>query len=166
MLFDNANNLIDETLFSPATRMVLKAMRVYGIMPVRFGNSMSIMSEATSTGYLDLTTEQVSELIGKPADPRYSSWLQLLQTVAEELSTIPIATSQSVLAIDVGTTELNIGISNFDVVVGSIGQADIGESFIKNYDYEGSISVILILLAAIVFLPGCIIFGIYLINSD
>jgi hypothetical protein len=45
-LVTEENNLIDESAFAPITRLVLRGMRTYGVMPVRTGVSMSIVHES------------------------------------------------------------------------------------------------------------------------
>lgn len=58
------NSLINEDLFAPVTKMVLKAFRTYGVMPVRLGSTMSVLSESVTTGFVMMNASQAQALAG------------------------------------------------------------------------------------------------------
>merc|ERR1711964_357851 len=88
--------------------------------------------------------------------------------LARELSEIPVASASqedsifSLLAPDT----LRMESANWEVVVGQPGDTDIGESFIDGYNYNGSIDVVLVILACCFFVPVAGICGYLLINRQ
>ena len=168
-LVDIENKTIDETRFSPLTRMVLRAYREYGIMPTTVGPSMSLITESLVTGFLNVTQDELEVLLGgRPVKEQLSFWYQALLLLARELSEIPIASASqqdsifSLLAPDT----LRMETANWEVVVGQPGKMDIGESFIDGYNYNGSIDVVLVILACCFFVPVAAICGYLLINRQ
>jgi len=168
-LVDIENKTIDETKFTPLTRMVLRAYRAYGIMPTTVGPSMSLITESLVTGFLNVTEDELQVLLGgRPVSPQLSYWYQALLLLARELSEIPVASASqedsifSLLAPDT----LRMESANWEVVVGQPGDTDIGESFIDGYNYNGSIDVVLVILACCFFVPVAGICGYLLINRQ
>jgi hypothetical protein len=58
------NSVIDESTFSPVTQLVLNACRTYGIMPLRLGPGMTIVTESISTGSVRMNSSQAQVLAG------------------------------------------------------------------------------------------------------
>ena len=167
-LVDMENKTIDESVFSPVTKMLLKGFREFGVMPVRPGPGMNIISESVLTGTLIATNSQLEELTGRTTNPLFSNWYQVLEVLAQELSTIPLAsvfedeTFFSLLSPDT----LRVSQVNWEVVVGDIGTSSIGESFFYGYNYFGSIDVVLVILACCFFAPLSAVFGYFLVSQQ
>lgn len=94
-LRSHLNLPIDETVFSPITRMVLRAMRTFGVSPVRLGSSMTLLTESVVTGFLNVSFERAQQLAGEGTRlekrKEMGLWSQLLRILAQQLAQIPLA---------------------------------------------------------------------------
>lgn len=166
-LLDSSGVAIDERQFAPVTRLVMQAMRTYGVIPVRVGTAFSILTESTQTGFLNVTQGQLNVLLGRNATNGVSAWFQVLTQISQDLANIPLGyLTNPPLAwgFQRNNVQLRLNYTNWEVVRGAIGVEPIGEGFFGNYNYFGSIDAVLVILACTVFLPIAILVGCILVR--
>ncbi len=115
-LVDEEGNTIDETSLAPITRMFIKAFRTYGGYVVDNATGFSFYAEDIHTGSLDLTDDEVNQLIGKSAGTPLPSgktkWELVIEKLAVEVELIPIAEGEN----EETPKNATITTSNFEVV--------------------------------------------------
>ncbi|MFQ5422262.1 MAG: hypothetical protein ACE5EY_18095 [Anaerolineae bacterium] len=117
-IVDDEGNLVDENLLSPASQMVLAALRTYGAYLVDNSGGFTFYAEDIHTGNLNLTTDEVNELIGQPPGTPLPAgktrWQVVMEALDNELSLIPIAYGPWTDGQDPATA--TISTANFEVV--------------------------------------------------
>ncbi len=86
---------IDEDTLAPITRMYLTALRTYGAYVVDNSEGFTFYAEDIHTANLQLSDEEVNELIGQPADsplsPCKTKWQMVMEKLNDEVGAIPLA---------------------------------------------------------------------------
>ncbi|MHC4093420.1 MAG: hypothetical protein ACYSVY_24635, partial [Planctomycetota bacterium] len=94
-LVDDGGEPFDEEEFAPITRMYLAALRNYGAYIVENADGFSFYAEDIHTADLDLSDEEVNELIGQPSDtpldPCKTKWQIVIEKLGNDLEPIPVA---------------------------------------------------------------------------
>jgi hypothetical protein len=94
-IVDDAGSVVDEGQLTPVTRMFLAALRTYGAILVDNAGGFIFYAEDIHTADLDLTDDQVNELIGlppgTPLPPDKTKWQLVMEKLNEELEQIPFA---------------------------------------------------------------------------
>jgi hypothetical protein len=109
---------LDETVLAPITRMFLAALRDYGAYVVDNGGGFSFYAEDVHTAKVDLSDQQVNELIGAPVGSALpagtNKWQILMETLNLELESIPLAYGPWEDGQD--PTTATVSVSNFEVI--------------------------------------------------
>ncbi|MCD4722734.1 MAG: hypothetical protein K8S13_23185 [Desulfobacula sp.] len=109
---------IAESGVSPIMLMFLTALRTYGGIVVDNAGGFSFYAEDIHTGNLQLTDDQVNQLIGNTIGTQIPSnktkWQLVLETLARELEQIPLAFGPWTSGQDPATASITT--SNYDVV--------------------------------------------------
>lgn len=168
-LFDVNGQLLNETLaFSPVTRMVVAALRKFGVIMTRVTPGFFLETESTITANMDPSL--AASLLGSSLLPAGSSaWSEVMARLTRELAAVPMGVPASGnVAVKIPSLSLDLSVQlgsvNWDVVSGTVGREAIGEGFIQDYDYAGSISVVLIILAVVIFVPTAMGIALWIIN--
>ncbi|MCJ7552162.1 MAG: hypothetical protein MUQ30_21030 [Anaerolineae bacterium] len=116
---------IDDLLVAPITHMFLTALRTYGAYVLDASGGLTFYAEDIHSANLQLTDEEVNALIGQPLDAPLptglTKWQIVMEQLAEDLTSIPLASGGSVPWWEYESTGRNpgnatIGYSNFEVV--------------------------------------------------
>ncbi|MFQ5589869.1 MAG: hypothetical protein ACE5HE_01785 [Phycisphaerae bacterium] len=118
-IVDEEGTTIDESALAPITRMYLAALRSYGLYIVDNSDGFTFYAEDIHTGNLQLSDDEVNELIGQPAGTPLpagrTKWHTVLDALRDDLETIPFASGDWWAdGFDPSTT--TYGIANFEVV--------------------------------------------------
>lgn len=118
VLVDEEGDLIDESGFTPITRMFLTALRNYGAYVVDGAGGFSFYAEDIHTAVLHLSDDEINTLIGQspgtPLPPDMTKWEIVLETLGNELEWIPFAISPGDDEPDPETAQVEA--ANFEVV--------------------------------------------------
>lgn len=94
-IVDGEGNIVDQDQLSPASRMVLTALQNYGAYLVDNAGGFVFYAEDIHTANLNLTDDEVNVLIGNlpetPLPSDKTKWQLVMETLAYELESIPIA---------------------------------------------------------------------------
>jgi hypothetical protein len=90
-LVDRDGHPIDESQLSPATRMVLTALRNYGAYLSDNAGGFQLWTEDIHSGNLSMDDNKLAALIGKQRKETQTSWEALITEVRDELDDIPLA---------------------------------------------------------------------------
>jgi hypothetical protein len=98
--------------------MFLTALRDYGAYLVDNSGGLVFYAEEVTTARLDLSDEEINDLIGAPPDAALregvTPWEIVMEVLADELGRIPFAVSPGDEAPDPATAEIEA--ANFEVV--------------------------------------------------
>ena len=115
---DTDGAVINEATLAPVTRIFLKALRAYGAYLVDNSGSFTFYAEDVHTGWLDVSADQVNQLIGAPAgtplDPSKSKWKVVMDKLSLELESLPLAGGPWKEGDNPNTAQMTF--SNFEVV--------------------------------------------------
>jgi hypothetical protein len=114
ILVDENGERIDESTFSPATKMVLRALREYGAYLADNAGSFAFYAEDSHSGKLDVSNEKLFELIGDSVDTSQTPWKALIGKVQKELYKIPLAYGSADKGEDASSS--SVLHANFEVV--------------------------------------------------
>jgi len=114
-IVDESNQLIDESLLAPITRMFLRALREYGGYAVDNAGGFTFYAEDIHSADLDLTVPQVQALIGGAIPPGATKWHAVMLKLNEELEGIPFAAGSWTYGQNPATATVTT--SNYDLVV-------------------------------------------------
>lgn len=96
-IVDDEGETIDESQLAPITQMFLEALRTYGAYLVDNSGSMSFYAEDVYSANLNMTDDEVNDLIGQPAGTPLPAgktrWAVVIEKLNEELESIPVAWS-------------------------------------------------------------------------
>jgi hypothetical protein len=113
-LVDSGGNPVDEGALAPITRSVLLALRTYGAYVVDNANGFVLYAEDIHTARLDLSEDEINQLIGQPSGTPLpggmTAWQILMEALADDLSDIPFAFGSCA-----GASSL-VAMPNFEVV--------------------------------------------------
>jgi hypothetical protein len=94
-IVDEEGSVIDEGQLAPVTRIFLTALRTYGAIVVDNAGGFTFYAEDIHTADLGLTDDRVNELVGRPLGtplpPNKTKWQVVLETLNQELETVPFA---------------------------------------------------------------------------
>ncbi len=94
-LVDEEGDPIVETTLAPITRMFIKAFREYGAYMVDNGSGFTIKAEDMYTAPLNVSDDELNNLIGQPSGTVVPSgktkWQIVMEKLNEELELIPFA---------------------------------------------------------------------------
>lgn len=115
---DEDGRTIDESGFSPMTRMFLDALRNYGAYLVDNSGGFTFYAEDIHTANLQLSADEINALIGQPAGTPLpsgmTSWQIVIEHLYSQLELIPLAVSPGDEEPDPETAE--VWIANYEVV--------------------------------------------------
>ncbi|HRR84013.1 MAG TPA: hypothetical protein P5316_03300, partial [Phycisphaerae bacterium] len=96
-IVDDEGETIDESQLAPITQMFLEALRTYGAYLVDNAGSMAFSAEDIHSANLDMTDDEVNDLIsqptGTPLPTGKTRWQVVIEKLNEELELIPVAWS-------------------------------------------------------------------------
>ncbi len=94
-LVDGSGDSIDEDELAPITRQVLLALRSYGAYVVDDADGFVLYAEDIHTAPLDLTEDEVNQVIGQPQGTplpeEKTVWQIIMEALAGDLANIPFA---------------------------------------------------------------------------
>jgi len=122
-IVDQEGNVIDETGLKPITRMFLAALRNYGAYLVDGAGGFSFYAEDIHTAVLDLSDDQVNQLVGQPAGAPLAEgktkWQMVMEGLNLDLELIPLAAGPWQEGQDPASA--TISAANFEVVEPALG---------------------------------------------
>ncbi len=94
-IVDEEDQVIDESGFAPISQMYLAALRNYGAYLIDAAGGLALTAEDIHTANLDLTDDEVNELIGAPAGTPLpagqTKWQIVITKLVEDIELIPVA---------------------------------------------------------------------------
>jgi hypothetical protein len=113
-LVDSTGEPVNEGALAPVTRAVLLALRTYGAYVVDDADGFVLYAEDLHTATLDLTEDEVNQLIGRPAGTPLpdgvTAWQIIMDALAADFADIPFAFG------DCDGASSQVAIPNFEVV--------------------------------------------------